>query len=123
DVGRKDLAVAVDDIRPRGCDGVLYCVAARTMAVADRCKHDQSSADHRVDRGECHHGQSDAHARFGGAIDVGSIKHAAHQPLPPWFHCRPPGTGAEPVTEPACAAASIVWIIAPIGSGSPGLTK
>ena len=45
DVGGEDLAVAVDDIRPRGRDGVLRRGAARAMAVADGGEHDQPPAD------------------------------------------------------------------------------
>ena len=85
DVGGEHLAVAVDDIRPRGCDGVLRRGAARAMAVAADREHDQPSADHRIDRRECQDRQSDAGARFRGAVDVAPVQQAADQPLPPRF--------------------------------------
>ena len=52
DVGGEHLAVAVDDIRPRGRDGVLRRGPARAVAVADGREHDQPPADHRIDRRE-----------------------------------------------------------------------
>jgi len=85
DVGGEDLAVAVDDIRPRGGDGVLRRGAARAMAVADGGVHDQPSADHGVDRRERQDRESDAGARFRGAVDIAPVQQAADQPLPPRF--------------------------------------
>ena len=83
DVGGEHLAVAVDDIRPRGGDRVLRRGAARAVIVADHGEHDQPRRDHRIDRRESHHGEADAGARLGGAIDIAPVQQAADQPLPP----------------------------------------
>ena len=94
DVGGEHLAIAVDDIRPRGRDGVLRRRTARAMAVADDGEHDQPSADHRIDRRERQHGKSDAGACFRRSVDVAPVQQAADQPLPPRFQ-RPDG-GPQP---------------------------
>ena len=85
DVGGEHLAVAVDDVRPRGGDGVLRRGAARGVIVGADREHHQPAADHGVDRRERQDGKSDAGARLGGAVDVAPVQQAADQPLPPWF--------------------------------------
>ncbi len=114
---------------------IASCAAVRRapwLSPTDR-EHHQPAADHGIDRGERQHGKADAGARLGGAIDVAPVQQAADQPLPPAApvgltrlligHRRSSGAGTEPVTAGASAAACIVSIIAPIGSGSPGLTR
>jgi len=83
DVGGEYFAVAVDDIRPRGRDRVLRRAAASAVAVSNRRKHDQPSANHGKDRSEGEHGKANSRARLGGSIDIAAVKHAADQPLPP----------------------------------------
>ena len=87
DVGGEHLAVAVDDIGPRGRDRVLRRGAARAVAVGADREHHQPPADHRIDRREGEDRKSDAGARFRGAIDVAPVQQAADQPLPPGL-CR-----------------------------------
>jgi hypothetical protein len=139
DVGRKDRAVAVDDVGPRGGDRILGCGAARAVAVsADRIHH-EPPADDGIDRGEGEDGKADASARLRGSVDTAPVEQAADQTLPPDLgrlrqsgfhairrsnaHCLASSFGTEPVTVGASAAACSVPIIEPIGSGSPGLTR
>ena len=133
DVGGKDLAVAVDDIRPRGRDRVLRRGAARAVAVGADREHHEPPADHGIDRGKGEDRKADAGARLRGAVDIAPVEQAADQPLPPRF-CRPAvlapdrsllilRRAAPSRSRWPSAAASMVLIIAPIGSGSPGLTK
>ena len=65
DVGGEYLAVAVDDVGPRGSDGVLCGGAARGVIVGADREHDQPAADHRIDRHERQDGKPDAGARLG----------------------------------------------------------
>ena len=83
DVGGEHLAVAVDDIGPRGRDRVLRGGAARAVAVGADREHHQPSGEHGIDRREGQDGKSDAGARFRGAIDIAPVEQAADQPLPP----------------------------------------
>src|SRR5204862_7064852 len=62
DVGGEHLAVAIDDIRPRGRDRVLRRGPARPVVVAADGEHDQPSADHRIDCREYYNRKSDAGA-------------------------------------------------------------
>jgi len=55
------------------------------VAVANDGEHDQPSADDRIDRRERQNGESDASARFRGAVDIAPVQQAADQPLPPRF--------------------------------------
>ena len=64
DVGRQHLAIAVDDIRPRGRDCILRGGAARAVAVGADREHDEPPTDDRIDRRESDHRESDAGARF-----------------------------------------------------------
>src|SRR5216683_6230519 len=136
DVGGKHRAVAVDDIGPRGRNPVLACGPARARTVRADRKHHEAAADHGIDHHEGEDDKPDARACFRGAIDVASVQQAADEPLPPRFHrldlrrrgmghCLSSGRGTEPVTvtEPESAAVAMALIIAPIGSGSPGLTR
>ena len=52
DVGGEHLAVAVDDIGPRGRNRVLRAGAARAVAVGADREHHQPSGQHGIDRGE-----------------------------------------------------------------------
>ena len=83
DVGGEHLAVAVDDIGPRGRDRVLRRGAARAVAVGADRKHHETSGEHGIDAGEGQDRKSDAGARLGGAIDIAPVEQAADQPLPP----------------------------------------
>ena len=83
DVGCENLAVAIDDIRPRGRNRVLAAAAPRAMAVGAGRKHHEPAADHGIDRDKSQHHEADAGARFCGAVDVAPVKQAADQPLPP----------------------------------------
>ncbi len=134
DVGGQHLAVAVDNVGPCGRDRILRRGTARAVAVGADRKHHKPPADDRIDRRKGDHRESDAGTRLGGAVDIAAVKQAADQPLPPRFRgslfglCRgghglASGAGTEPVTEGASAFASMVPIMAPIGSGSPGLTR
>ena len=85
DVGREHLAVAVDDIGPRGRDRVLRAGTARAVAVGADREHHQTSGQHRIDRREQQDRQSDPRPGLGGAIDIAPVEQAADQPLPPRF--------------------------------------
>ena len=85
DVGREDLAVAVDDVGPRGGDRVLRGGAARAVAVGADREHHQPPGDDGIDRGKGQDRKPDAGARLGGAIDIAPVEQAADQPLPPRF--------------------------------------
>ena len=64
DVGREDLAVAVDDIRPRGRDRVLRGGAARAVTVGADREHDEPPGDDGIDCGKGQDRKPDAGARF-----------------------------------------------------------
>ncbi len=85
DVGGEHLAVAVDDVGPRGGDRVLRRGAARGVIVGADRDHDQPAADHGIDRREGQDGKPDAGARLRRAVDVAPVQQAADQPLPPRF--------------------------------------
>ena len=135
DVGRKDHAVAVDDVGPRGRDRVLRGGAARAVAVGADGEHHQPPADHGVDRGEREDGKADAGARLRVAVDIAPVEQrcgsaaAARVPAARRVAASRRSSLRLPAAAPsrsrsgASAAASMVSIIVPIGSGSPGLTK
>ena len=85
DVRGEHFAVAINDVRPCGGDGVLRRGPTRGVIVSAKGEHDQAPADHRIDRRKCQHRKTDAGARFGGAIHIAPVQHAADQSLPPWF--------------------------------------
>ena len=95
DVGGEHLAVAVDDIGPRGRDRVLRAGAARAVAVGADREHHQTSGQHRIDRREQQDRQSDPGPGLFGAIDVAPVEQAADQPLPPRLR-GPLDVGARP---------------------------
>ena len=95
DVGGEHLAVAVDDIGPRGRNRVLRAGAARAVAVGADREHDKTSGQHRIDRREQQDGQSYPGPGFFGAIDVAPVEQAADQPLPPRLR-RPLDVGERP---------------------------
>jgi len=97
------------------------------VAVAADREHDQPSADHRIDRRECHDGKSDAGAGFRGAVDLPPYSRRRISRCRHGFRKLDGGQRATvmadppaPAPNPSTAMASIASIIAPIGSGSPG---
>ena len=95
DVGGEHLAIAVDDIGPRGRDRVLRGGAARAVAVGADGEHHQPSGQHGIDRRERQDRKSDTGARLRGAIDIAPVEQAADQPLPPRLR-RPRDAGERP---------------------------
>ncbi|MHC2378600.1 hypothetical protein ACVIHA_002975 [Bradyrhizobium liaoningense] len=85
DVGRKDRAVAVDDVGPRGRNHLLRRGAARPVGVRADREHHEPPADQGIDRSEGEYRKAHARSRLHGAIDIAPVEQAADQPLPPRF--------------------------------------
>ena len=81
-VGGEDLAVAVENVRPRGGDRVLADAAAGAVAVAVLGEHDEAQRDDAVDGGESDDGEAEPRLGFHVAVDVAAIEKRAHKALP-----------------------------------------
>ena len=84
-VGCKNFAVAIDDIRPRGCDGILRRRSARAVTVAIDGEEHQSATNDEVHSRKCDDRKADAGARLGGAIDIAPVQQRADQTAAPRF--------------------------------------
>ena len=82
-VGRQHFAVAVEDVGPRGGDGVAGNHAMGDAAVGDGGEHHEPHGDDAIDDGEGDDRQSHPRPRLGGAIAVAPVKQAAQEPAPP----------------------------------------
>ncbi len=87
-VGCQDDAVAIENIRPRRCNGVARYHAMRGMAVRGEREHHEPRGNDRIDGGEGNDRQSDPRPRLGMTVHSGAVENPADQPLPlpltPW---------------------------------------
>jgi hypothetical protein len=82
-VGRQDLAVAVENVRPGGGDCVLGGAAAGRMVVRREREGDEPDRDHRIDESEPADRERDARLGLGVAIDVAAVEERAQDAPPP----------------------------------------
>ena len=122
DVGREDLAVAVEDVGTRGRDRILRDAAAATVAFADGRKHHQAQRDDRKDAGECDDRKSEPRLRLDVAVHVGAVEKRTQHALPSTFDVfsdRASWLTAAPGQTPVVSGTGAS--MAPIGSpGRPG---
>ena len=69
-VGREHLAVAVEDVGPRGRDRILADRTGARWCRRSTREHHQPAGDHRIADAEHEDRQADARARLGRAVDV-----------------------------------------------------
>ena len=103
-VGGEDLAVAVEDIGPRGRDRVLRDAAAAAVAVADGREHHQPQRDHAIDAGEGDDGEAEPRLGLDVAIDVAAVEQRAQQRAASGFRC---GCAARACGHRACGAGTL----------------
>ncbi len=77
-VGRQHLAVAVEDVGPRGRDRVLHDRPPHPVTVGRRREHYELRRDHSVAEREDEDRKPDTRARLGGAVDVLAVEQRAH---------------------------------------------
>ncbi len=82
-VGRQNLAVAVENIGPRGRHRVLRHDAPSQVAVGHRHEHDHPAGDHRIAEPEHQDGEPEARPGLGGTIDIAAIEQRAHERAAP----------------------------------------
>ena len=82
-VGRQDLAVAVEDVGPRGRDRVLHHGAPPHVALGHRREHDQPPGDDRIAEPEHQDGEPEPRPGLGGAIDIAAVEQRAHERAAP----------------------------------------
>ena len=81
-VGGEDLAVAVEDVGPRGGDRVLADAAAGAVAVALLREHHEAQRDDAVDGGEGDDGEAEPRLGLHVAVDVAAVEQRAQPALP-----------------------------------------
>ncbi len=84
DVGRQDLAVAIEDVRPCGRDRVLRGAAPGHVDVGRGRMHHQPRRDHRIDGREGRDGERDPRLRLSAAVGRPSIEQPIEQTLAPF---------------------------------------
>ena len=78
-VGREDLAVAVEDVGPRGRDRVLADGCGARRGRRHRREHHEPHGDDAIDDGESDDGEADARARLDVAVDVAAVEQRAQR--------------------------------------------
>jgi hypothetical protein len=81
-VGRQHLAVAIEDVGPRGGDGVARADTPRAVAVRRQRVEHQAARDDGEDRREGDHRETDAGARLGLPVGLAVEHRAEHAAAP-----------------------------------------
>src|SRR5207248_9094091 len=81
-VGRENLAVAIEDVGPRGSDRVMADDAPR-MAFGHRREQHEPAGNDRVAEREHENDEPDARARLGGAVDPAAVEQAVDEAQAP----------------------------------------
>ena len=82
-VGRQNLAVAIEDVGTRRRDGVAGHHALHGMLVGLNREQYEPCGDHGIDECEGENGEANARPRFGAAVEVLAVEQLADEPLPP----------------------------------------
>ena len=69
-----DFAALIEDVAPRGADGILQNGAALAMSFGHGREHDQPGRDDEIAQCEDEDGEPDARARLGGAVNDAAIQ-------------------------------------------------
>ena len=88
-IGRQHFAVAIEDVGPRGGDGVAGNDAMRGVAVGSDREHHEPRGDDGIDGGEGQDRQADPRPRLGAAVDIAAVEQFADEPVPPMLFAQP----------------------------------